>query len=172
MHRSFRAIVAAGLVGATGAWAVAKGGKLYIKSKDVKLLKEPKATSAPASPKVLDVGTEVTWNGASEKDKLFHEIEVGGKKGFVLMSTLTASQPQKEIVGSSGVPISAKEFASSGAATKALTPAGINYAKSEGKDAPQALEAAAEIIYVEEYNKTKGTAEALALKSKELRGAK
>ncbi|MDP3238111.1 MAG: hypothetical protein Q8N26_35295 [Myxococcales bacterium] len=170
MKRLYGAVAAAVLLSASGALAVAKGGSLYIKSKDVKLLKDPKAGATALKP--LDIGTEVKWLGASEKDKAFHEVEAGGKKGFVLMSNLSPSKPQMEIAGSSGAAMSPQAFASSGAATKALTPAGINYAKGEGKDAPKALEAAAEIIHVEEYNKTKGTPEAIAAKSKSLGGGK
>jgi hypothetical protein len=170
MKRLYGAIAAVALLSAGGAGAVAKGGSLYIKSKDVKLLKEPKAGAAAVKP--LAIGTEVKWQGASAADKAFHEVEVDGKKGFVLMSNLSPSKPQTEIAGSSGTPMSPQAFASSGAATKALTPAGINYAKSEGKDAPKALEAAAEIIHVEEYNKAKGTPEAIAAKAKSLGGGK
>lgn len=167
MRRTYRAAAAAALLSASAAWAVAKGGSLYIKSVDVQLLKEPKATAAKLMK--LDVGAEVKWLGASDKDKQFHEIEVKGKKGFVMMANLSPAKPQMETVGSSGQPVSPQAFASSGAATKALTPAGINYAKGEGANAK---EAAAEIIHVEEYNKTKATAPALAAKAKELGGAK
>lgn len=169
MKRGYRAVAAAALLSASGAWAVAKGGSLYIKSKDVKLLKDPKASATAVIPKALEVGTEVKWQGASDKDKAFHEIEVNGKKGYVLMTNLSPAKPQMEAAGSSGAPMSPQQFASSGAATKALTPAGINYAKGEG---PNAKEAASEIIYVEEYNKTKGTPEAIAAKAKEIGATK
>lgn len=167
MKRLYGAVAAAALLSASGAGAVAVGGKLYIKSKDTKVLKDPKADAKAVT--TLQPGTEVTWKGASAKDKAFHEIDAAGKKGFVLMSNLSPSQPQMETSEKSGAPMSPQAFASSGAATKALTPAGINYANSEG---PNAKEAAAEIIYVEEYNKTKATPEAVAVKAKELGGGK
>ncbi|MFT3712290.1 MAG: hypothetical protein QM817_31985 [Archangium sp.] len=62
------------------AGAVARGGSLYVVGAGVKLLKEPKATSAAVMPTVLAPGTEVKWLGASDKDRRFHQVEVHGKK--------------------------------------------------------------------------------------------
>jgi hypothetical protein len=166
MKSSIRAVAAIALISAGGAWAVAKGGKLYIKSKDTKVLKDPKAGATAVV--TVQPGTEVVWNGASEKDKTFHEISVNGKKGFVLMSNLSPAAPATEIDSTSGKPMSAQAFASSGAATKALTPAGVTYAK----DSATKTEAAAEIIYAEQHNFAKGTPAAIAAKAKELGGGK
>lgn len=165
MKRLYGAVVAAALLSASGALAVAKGGKLYIKSKDTKVFKDAKV-GAPLV--TLQPGAEVTWNGASEKDKQFHEVVANGKKGFVLMTNLSPSKPAQEIDSSTGKPMSAQAFASSGAATKALTPAGVNYAK----DSPSKSDAAAEIIYVEQHNIAKATDAALAAKAKEIGGSK
>lgn len=159
-------LILVALLSAAGASAVKKGEALFIKSKDTKVLKDPKATAKAVV--TLQPGTEVIWNGASEKDKQFHEVSVNGKKGYVLMTNLTPNKPTDEISGSTGKPISPQAFASSGAATKALSPAGISMAKSAG---PSGTEAAAEIIYVEEFNKQKGTPEAQNAKAKELAGA-
>lgn len=150
-----RSLVAIAMLSATGAWAVAKGGNLYIKSKDTKVLKEPKAGSPAVT--TLQPGAEVVWNGASEKDKQFHEIASGSKKGFVLMSNLSPNKPQTELPTSDGKPLSAEAFASSAAATKALTPAAVKYADGN----PSATEAAGQIIYAEEHNRIKGTPEAI-----------
>ena len=166
MKCSIRAVAAIALISAGGAWAVAKGGTLYIKSKDTKVLKEPKAGSTAVV--TVQPGTEVIWNGASPTDKTFHDVTVGGKKGFVLMSNLSPSKVSTEIDSSSGKPMSAQAFASSGAATKALTPAGVTYAK----DNVSKSEAAAEIIYAEQHNFAKGTPAAIAAKAKELGGGK
>ncbi|MDP2276124.1 MAG: hypothetical protein Q8N23_12915 [Archangium sp.] len=166
MKSSIRAVAAIALISAGGAWAVAKGGKLYIKSKDTKVLKDPKAGAAAVA--TVQPGKEVIWNGASEKDKAFHEIAVDGKKGFVLMSNLSPAAPAKEFDSSSGKEMSAQAFASSGAATKALTPAGVTYAKGNVNKS----EAAAEIIYAEQHNFAKGTPAAIATKAKELGGGK
>ena len=143
------------------AHAVAVGGKLYVKSKDTPLLKEPKASSAKIT--TLQPGAEVTWKGASAKDKQFQEVEAAGKKGFVLTSNLTPSQPQQEVDGSTNKPTSAPPFASSGAATKGtFGPSHAPYQSTASQ------EAAAELIYVEELNKAKATPQALEAKNKAL----
>ena len=167
MKSSIRAVAAIALISAGGAWAVAKGGKLYIKSKDTKVLKDPKAGATAVV--TVQPGTEVVWNGASDKDKAFHDVSVKGKQGFVLMSNLSPNQVSAELDASSGKPMSAQAFASSGAATKALTPAAIKYSETKKGTAE---ESAAMVIYVEEHNRAKGTTEAIAMKSKELGGTK
>lgn len=164
-----RSLLAAALLVSSAAFAVAKGGTLYIKSKDTKVLKDAKASAAAVV--TLQPGDEVVWNGPSDKDKTFHEVQAKGKKGFVLQANLSPSKPAEELDASTGKPIPKGAVASSAAATKALSPAGINYAKGD-KDAPKALEAAAEIIYTEEHNKQKGTDVAIAAKSKALGGSK
>jgi hypothetical protein len=163
MKKLFSVIAASALLSASAAWAIAKGGSLYIKAKDVKLLKDPKAGSKEVT--AVALGEEVKWLGASEKDKSFHEVEYKGKKGFVLMSSLSPSAPAKEIA-SDGKSMSAQAFASSGAATKGLTSAGVKYA---GQDAAAA---AADVVYIEEHTKAKATPAAVAAKAKELGGAK
>jgi hypothetical protein len=167
MKRLGKALATIALLSAGGAWAVAKGGTLYIKSKDTKVLKDAKLGAAAVS--TLQPGAEVIWNGADKTDKQFHEIAFSGKKGYVLMSNLSPNKPQLEIDASTGRPMSAQAFASSGAATKALTPAGVKYAEASGV---KESEAAAEIIYVEQQNIAKGTPAAVAAKSKELGGGK
>jgi hypothetical protein len=162
-----KALIAIALLSAGTAGAVKKGESLYVKSKDTKVLKDPKATSKAVV--TLQPGAEVTWNGASEKDKQFHEIATGGKKGYVLLANLTPNKPTEEISGSTGKPLSPQAFASSAAATKALSPAGLSMAKKNG---PSGEEAADEIIYVEDFNNSKGTPEAITAKAKELAGAK
>lgn len=169
MRRGYRALAAAALMSASAAWAVKVGDNLFIKAKGVKLLKEPKLGAAPvAGAKELAVGSEVVWKGPSDKDKTFHQVEVGGKAGFVLMSNLSPSKPQAEI-DASGKGMDTKSFASSAAATKGLTNAALEYSKEKG---PSMKRAAVEVIYAEEHNKNKGTPEAIAAKSKELGGAK
>jgi hypothetical protein len=153
------------LVTATGALAIAPGGKLYIKSKDTLLLKEPKAKSSTVL--TLQPGTEVTWVGASEKDNQFHQVEVSGKKGFVRTVDLSPHKPQLELDSSSGKPVSQPAFASSGGATKGpFGPGSIPYYK--GSVAGE--EAAAALIYLEALNEQKATPQAVSAKSKELHG--
>ena len=170
MKRVYRAVAAAALMSASGAWAVKVGDNLFIKAKGVKLLKEPKATSAAAAPKELAVGDTVVWKGASDKDKTFHQIEVGGKTGFVLMSALSPSKPQQEIV-EGGKALDTKAFASSGAATKGLTQAALSYSANKSKAGDDTMKkAAVQVIYAEEHSKNKGTPEAIEAKAKSLLG--
>lgn len=170
MKRTIRLIAAVAALSAGSALAVAKGGTLFIKAKGVKLLKDPKATSA-AIGKEIPVGQEVTWNGPAEKDKTFHEIVLkdGKTKGFVLASSLSPNKPADEIATSTGAPMSAQAFASSGAATKGLTEASIKYSEASDETVKKAT---VQVIYAEEHNKNKQTEVALAAKSKELGAAK
>ncbi len=147
----------------TGALAIARGGTLYIRSTDAALLKEPKA-KAPMVMK-LARGTEVIWNGPSDKDKQWQEVMVMGKKGFVRITELSPHKPQLELDSSSGKPMSAEAFASSGAATK-----DGDMGRGSPQRSPSNSAAAAELIYVEELNKAKATPEALEAKELELRG--
>lgn len=164
MKRMLGVMATAALLSAAPA---AAGDKmLYIKSKDVKLLKEAKTGAAAVTPVAL--GEEVKWLGADAKDKSFHQVEYKNKKGFVLMSNLGTSKPATEIADG-GKPMSAQAFASSGAATKGLTPAGVKLSKANGQSDS---DAAADVIYIEEHNKLKGNAAALTAKAKELGGAK
>jgi len=166
-----KSLMAAAVLVASTAFAVKPGGTLFIKSKDTKVLKDPKASAASAG--TLQPGEEVTWVGPSDKDKTFHEISTAKiKKGYVLQANLSPSKPAEELDVSTGKAIPKGAIASNAAATKALSPAGINYAKGSGEEAPKALEAAAEIIYTEEHNKLKGTDAAIAAKSKALGGGK
>ena len=140
-----------------GGVVLAADRQLFIKSKDTKLLKD-----ASFSAKVLQTlqpGAEVTWKGADSKEKTLHKVVVGGKEGFVLQANLTPSKPASEFLTGDGKAISAQAVASSGAATKALTPAAIKYAEAKG---PSANEAACEIIYLEEHNNNQGTPDAIA----------
>jgi hypothetical protein len=137
MKRGVWAIAVTVALGAVPAAAVSKGGKLYIKSKDTAVLAKPDAKSKTVGK--LQPGDEVIWNGAATEDKRFHEIAATDPKkkkvkGFTLQQNLSPSKPQMEILLSKGgKPIDAKSFASSGAATKALTEAGLKYAKRKGE---------------------------------------
>lgn len=141
---------------ASSALAIAKGGKLYISAKDTVLLKQPNAKAAKVAR--LALGSEVTWLGPSDKDKSFHEVEADGKKGFVHSSSLTPNKPQLEVDATSG---ELQTFANSGAATR-------DHPVSQRYADPASNTAAAELIYLEELNKTKATPEAVAQKNKEL----
>ncbi len=93
------------------------GDKLYIKAKNTKVLKEPKATSSVVD--VLQPGQEVTWGGSVRRQKRWHKVAFAGKNGIVYRTTLTTKRPSMEMT-KSGQQVDAMAFASSGAATKAL----------------------------------------------------
>jgi hypothetical protein len=159
-----RALLVFILFAATSTLAIAPGGKLYVSAKDTALLKEPKEKAAKLA--TLAAGIEVTWLGASDKDPAFHQVDAGGKKGFVHRSSLTPNKPQSEFDAASGKPMSPQAFAASGAAvTKGPygPPSSAHY-----KGDPAQSAAAAELIYLDALNKQAATPEALAQKNKEL----
>jgi hypothetical protein len=138
------ALVALAVVCAASAMAgVAKGGKLYVKGTGVNMWEKAEGTGKKTA---LKSGDEVTWNGPSDKDKSMHEIMFKGKKGFVQMANLTPNKPADEVTSSDGKMTSATAFASSGAATKAMSESGLKYAQGEG---PTAQEVAAGLIHLE-----------------------
>ena len=151
------------LCASTHALAIAKGGTLFIKSKDVSLQKDP--SSKAKSVMKLQPGTQVIWNGPSSKDKTWHEVVVAGKTGFIQQRDLSPNKPQSEVDSASGKPMSAAAFASSGAATSTPYGPGIN-TWYKGDRASE--EAAAELLYLEELNKAKATPAAVELKNTEL----
>ncbi len=129
MTRASSLLVAACLALALPALAVKPGGKLYIKTKDTKVLDKADAKGKVVG--TLQPGDEVVWQGADAKEKQFHAVEMGKVKGFTLQSNLSPSKPQTELLArDNGAPIDGKAFASSGAATKALNEAAL---KAAGK---------------------------------------
>lgn len=129
MRRFLIGLATAAVLAAGAAWAVKPGEKLYIKTKDAKLLEKADAKAKTLG--TLQPGTEVTWNGSDKTNKLFHAIEAGGKKGFTLQQNLSPSKPQMELAKDDGKPIDSQAFASSGAATKALSEAALKYSKEK-----------------------------------------
>jgi hypothetical protein len=139
------ALCALGVLAASAAGAgVVKGGTLYIKGQDVKLLS--KADLGASAVTKLKNGDAVTWQGPDAKNKDLHAVEAGKKKGFVFVANLTPNKPIDEYPKTDGKPTSAEAFKSSGAATKAMTEAGLKYAEGTG---PSAQEAAAGVIHLE-----------------------
>lgn len=157
--RPARLLLVLALASSTSALAIAVGGTLYIKTKDTPLLKEPKAKSAKVA--TLQPGEAVVWKGPSAKNKDFHEVQAGEKKGFVMRGDLTPNKPQLELDASSGQPMSPPAFAQSGAANKSPRP-------STHGQSPALQSAAAELIYVEALNQAKATPQAIELKSQAL----
>src|SRR6185503_2933866 len=127
---------------AANAFAVKKGDKLFIKGNGVNMWDKVDASGKKTA---LKQGDEVTWNGPSDKDKSMHEIEFKKKKGFIQMANLTPNKPADEVTSSDGKTTSAAAFASSGAATKAMSESGLKYAQGE----PAATEVAAGLVHLE-----------------------
>lgn len=121
-------LLALGLASAS-AWAVSKGGTLYVKTKDAKLLES--ADLKGKAKGVMRPGDEVVWSGAAPGNKGLHGVKhpkLG--EGFTLQSNLSPHKPAPErLTRDDGKPIDAMAFASSGAATKALSEAAGKYAE-------------------------------------------
>jgi uncharacterized protein YgiM (DUF1202 family) len=166
MRRFLVGLAAAAVLVASAAFAVKPGENLFIKTKDAKLLEK-----ADAKAKVLGTlkpGEEVKWNGADSKNKMFHAIEVGGKKGFTLQQNLSPSKPQMEIASDDGKPIDAQAFASSGAATKALSDAALTYAG----EAPDAMALTKGVLTAEGIAQSVSGADSQAYVAKQTGGGK
>jgi len=100
---------------------------LYIRSKDTKIFGNPDFKGAPVA--VGQPGDSVIWKGADPKNKLAHKIVLGKKEGFTVQANLSTQKPNSETMAKDdGKAIDAQAFASSGAATKALSDAGLKYA--------------------------------------------
>ena len=123
------------------------GDKLYIKAKNTKMLKQPKATAGVVM--VLQPGQEVTWGGSVRSKKSWHKIAARGREGIVYRSTLSTRRPSMEMT-KSGQQVDTMAFASSGAATKALGPGAKTYGEKnnlqEAVDSIEMLERLAKRI--------------------------
>lgn len=138
------ALPAAALLALLGvsALAVKPGGTLYIKAKDTKVLEKPDGKSKVLG--LLQGGVSVTWRGSDPTNRLFHHVEGVDSRGqqlngYVLQANLTPSQLAPEYLKrDDGKPIDPQAFKSSGAATKALDEAALDYAKA--RQMPQQAE--------------------------------
>jgi hypothetical protein len=159
------------LVALAAVAGVAKGGTLYIKGQDVKLLSKPDLKSSGSK---LKAGDPVVWNGPSDKNPQLQDVKAGSKKGFVIQSALATAKPIDEIPKSDGKPVSAEAFKSSGAATKAMTEAGLKYAAGTPpkEGSPAANEVAAGIIHMEGSSEDEKTKVKDLVKKNGLDGAK
>lgn len=132
------AAAAALLVAGVAASAVTRGGTLYIRARDTRIFEQADLKSK-MSPITLQPGQEVTWDGPAEGNKTLHGISgktKAGKpfKGFTLQMNLSPNKPAEEYLAKdSGKPIDPQAFASSGAATKALSEAALKYAEYQKK---------------------------------------
>lgn len=131
------AVLALGVAG--NALAVTKGGTLYVKAKNTRLM-DSAATSANLL-QVLQPGQAVTWLGADPRNKQWHQVEVNGRKGVVFQSNLSTKKPNMELVaGKDGVTEQdAAAFANSGAAIKLLADGPRQYGQKKGADVKDAM---------------------------------
>ena len=127
-------------------------GTLYVKARNTRLMASASPTANAVA--ILQPGQEVAWLGADPKNKQWHRVEFGKKKGVVFQSNLSKQPPNLELVAAGASP--RKEdpvaFANSGAAVKGLAKGAIDYGEAKGTkfdDASkqlQALEVLAEKI--------------------------
>lgn len=130
----------AALVAVLAVAAAAQARSLWVRVKDAPLLKDGKVGAKEVAK--LNPGAQVEWQKA-DATKQFHEVKAGDKSGWMHVSSITPKEPGKELDGS-GAMVDPQKFASSGAATKALSPAAVKY--SERKDSKKV---AAELLQSE-----------------------
>jgi uncharacterized protein YgiM (DUF1202 family) len=153
MHARGRWLVATLALLATGtALAVKKGEPLYVKARNTRLQARPSPTADTVA--ILQPGQQVTWHGADAKNKQWHHVEVGGKKGLVFQSNLATKPPSMELVAEDGVrQVDPVAFANSGAAVKGLSSGAIQYGYKKGEQAPTFKQAVDQILALEKVSK-------------------
>ncbi len=136
--RMWAVVLALGVAGGAPA-AVKKGGTLYVKAKNTRLM-ESAATSANVL-RVLQPGQAVTWLGVDPGNTQWHQVEVDGKKGVVFQSNLAVEPPNMELVADKGTTTrkNAAEFANSAAAVKLLSDGAIQYGNAKNADTKAAV---------------------------------
>lgn len=142
---------------ASTALAVPKGGTLYVKAKNTRLMES--SAKAANVVRLLQPGQAVTWLGADPSNRQWHLVEVDGKKGVVFQSNLSTKPPNLELVAGTGK-VGQKEaaaFANSAAAVKLLSEGATKYGTQKGGDYARAvkqleqLEALAKTIQEPQY---------------------
>jgi hypothetical protein len=135
--RLLAAVLVLGTAG--GARAVSKGGTLYVKAKNTRLMASSAANAQALT--VLQPGQPVTWLGADPGNKQWHQVEVDGRRGVVFQSNLSAKPPSLELVATAGglTQHDAAAFANSGAAVKLLTDGPLQYGKAKGGEVQDAM---------------------------------
>ena len=121
------------LLAVPAAAGVKPGGTLYIRARNTRVLKD--TSSGAAVVVVLQPGAEVTWQGPDPRDKRWQRVVSGKKQGVVMTANLSVEKPKQEVTAVTGA--SAEDtstFMSSGAASKALGPGAIAYAKEQNAE--------------------------------------
>jgi hypothetical protein len=134
-------VAALGLLASGPAAAVEVGGKLYVKARNTRVMASTSPTASTVV--VLQPGDEVTWQGKAPEAP-WHKVSRGAQTGYVLHANLSLTPPPVEIVGKElkkGQRADLRAFASSGAATKALSEGAKRYAQQKGiQDAMRKLQ--------------------------------
>jgi hypothetical protein len=165
MHRRLLLPALGVLLLGPAALAVKPGGTLYVRTKDARVLE--KADAKAKLVVTLQPGTAVTWQGPDAQNRQFHRVETDKASGFTLQANLSPSQPQEErLARDNGAPINAQAFASSGAATRALSGAALKV--SEDKPDREALARA--LISVEATAKAVDPKDAVTFVQKRTQG--
>lgn len=115
-----------------GALAVSKGDTLYVRSRNTRLVDKPKGKVVST----LQPGEKVTWMGTVANQPGWHQVKLAnGRKGVLLTANLATQPPAMEVRASSGgKPIDQGAFIASGAATKALAPAALEYGNNKSME--------------------------------------
>lgn len=108
--------------------------QLYIRNRETPLQKQASLGSPVLSR--IPAGATVTWLGGTPK-KDFDKVRFGNQEGFVPHAALSTRAPSAEVSKTDGKPISAQAFASSGAATRGLSEAGLKYDKTKNPNDPK-----------------------------------
>ncbi|MEN9800838.1 MAG: hypothetical protein RL653_4535 [Pseudomonadota bacterium] len=121
--------LALALIPCTPGWALESGDTVYVRARNTKLLKEPRA-NAPAG-RTLNVGEALTWRKAEAGN--FHEVQPTGEKkaGFVYYANLALKPPREERWAASNTTTDVEDFGSSGAATKGLAQGAVQLAATD-----------------------------------------
>jgi uncharacterized protein YgiM (DUF1202 family) len=139
MRMQGRVLAALLVLGTAGsALAVSKGGTLYVKAKNTRLMAG--STAQANVVQVLQPGQEVRWLGADPSNTQWHQVEVStGKKsvrGVVLQSNLSTKPPAMELIAGKGT-VTQKEatkFANSAAAVKLVAEGAVRYGERKQGD--------------------------------------
>jgi len=80
---------------------IAPGGTLFVKRADAPLRATPSKKAKVLTK--LPLGTAVTREGPSERDKTFHRVRVGEQVGFLEQGELAPTDPTAAPTGDAGV---------------------------------------------------------------------
>lgn len=153
-----RLLVIAVALSSSAGLAQRQGDALRVVTRDAALFKEPSARAKKLH--TLQAGEEVRWLGPSEKDRRFHLVQARGTTGYVPLTSVAPGRITPEYDASTGKPMSAQAFASSGR--------GANKDEGMGSSAPKDTPTTRELSRMSELNRNTATPAALEQKRSEL----